>query len=70
MASVLTWADAYNTYNIQAHTYDTYNTYTCIHIHYIDKETLLIRESVYMNEYNSIETGYNMKHSVDLQNLY
>ncbi len=36
----------------------------------IDKETLLIRESVYMNEYNSIETGYNMKHSVDLQNLY
>jgi len=33
MASVLAWADAYNTYNIQAHTYDTYNTYTCIHIH-------------------------------------
>ena len=39
-------------------------------VDYIDKETLLIRESVYMNEYNSIETGYNMKHSVDLQNLY
>ena len=37
---------------------------------YIDKETMLIKESVYMNEYNSIETGYNMKHSVDLQNLY
>ena len=33
MASVLAWADAYNTYNIQAHTYDTYNTDTCIHIH-------------------------------------
>ena len=31
MASVLAWADAYNTYNIQAHTYDTYNTCTCIH---------------------------------------
>jgi hypothetical protein len=39
-------------------------------VDYIDKETLLIRESVYMNEYNSIETGYNVKHSVDLQNLY
>jgi hypothetical protein len=39
-------------------------------VDYIDKETLLIKESVYMNEYNSIETGYNMKHSVDLQNLY
>ena len=39
-------------------------------VDYIDKETLLIRESVLMNEYNSIETGYNMKHSVDLQNLY
>ena len=39
-------------------------------VEYIDKETLLIRESVYMNEYNSIETGYNVKHSVDLQNLY
>ncbi len=39
-------------------------------IDYIDKETLLIRESVYVNEYNSIETGYNVKHSVDLQNLY
>ena len=39
-------------------------------VDYIDKEKLLIRESVYMNEYNSIETGYNMKHSIDLQNLY
>jgi hypothetical protein len=39
-------------------------------VDYIDKETLLIKESVYMNEYNSIETGYNVKHSVDLQNLY
>jgi hypothetical protein len=39
-------------------------------VDYIDKETLLIKESVYMNEYNSIESGYNMKHSVDLQNLY
>ena len=39
-------------------------------VDYIDKETLLIRESVIMNEYNSIETGYNMKHSIDLQNLY
>ena len=39
-------------------------------VEYIDKETLLIRESVYMNEYNSIEAGYNTKHSVDLQNLF
>jgi hypothetical protein len=36
-------------------------------VDYIDKETMLIKESVGMNEYNSIETGYNMKHSVDLQ---
>ena len=39
-------------------------------VDYIDKETLSIKESVYMNEYNSIETGYNVKHSIDLQNLY
>jgi hypothetical protein len=39
-------------------------------VDYIDKETLLIRKSVYMNEYNSIETEYNIKHSIDLQNLY
>jgi hypothetical protein len=35
---------------------------------YIDVETLLIRESVCMNEYSSIESGYNTIHSVDLQN--
>ena len=39
-------------------------------VEYIDIETLLIKESVYMNEYNSIEAGYNTKHSVDLQNIY
>ena len=39
-------------------------------VEYIDNETLLIKESVLMNEYNSIESGYNTKHSVDLQNLY
>jgi hypothetical protein len=39
-------------------------------VEYIDVEQLLIKESVLMNEYNSIETGYNTKHSVDLQNLY
>ena len=39
-------------------------------VEYIDIETLLIKESVYMNEYNSIEFGFNTKHSVDLQNLY
>ena len=39
-------------------------------VEYIDNETLLIKESVLMNEYNSIESGYNSKHSVDLQNLF
>ena len=39
-------------------------------VEYIDVETLLIKESVLMNEYSSIELGYNTKHSVDLQNLY
>ena len=39
-------------------------------VEYIDIETLLIKESVYMNEYNSIEAGWNTKHSVDLQNLF
>ena len=39
-------------------------------VEYIDNETLLIRESVLMNEYNSIESGFNTKHSVELQNLY
>ncbi len=39
-------------------------------VDHIDKEASLTRESVYMNEYNSIETRYNVKHSVDLQNLY
>ena len=38
-------------------------------VEYIDKETLLIRESVMMDKYNSIEVGYNQKHFVDLQNL-
>jgi hypothetical protein len=37
---------------------------------YIAKESLMKRESVYMNEYNSIETGYTRKHSIYLQNLY
>jgi hypothetical protein len=46
-------------------------TFTVIDtVEYIDVETLLIKESVLMNEYNSIESGYNTKHSVDLQNLY
>ena len=39
-------------------------------VDYIDKKTLLIMESVYMDKYNSIEMGYNQKHSVDLQNLF
>ena len=39
-------------------------------VEYIDIETMLIKESVLMNEYNSIESGFNTKHSVDLQNLY
>jgi len=39
-------------------------------VEYIDIETLLIKESVYMNEYNSIEAGYNTKHSIQLQDLY
>jgi predicted GIY-YIG superfamily endonuclease len=39
-------------------------------VEYIDVEQLLIKESVLMNEYNSIETGYNTKHSIQLQDLY
>ena len=38
-------------------------------VEYIDNETLIIRESVMTDKYNSIELGYNTKHSVDLQNL-
>ena len=39
-------------------------------VEYIDVETLYIKESVLMNEYNSIESGYNVKHSIQLQDLY
>ena len=39
-------------------------------VEYINNETLLIRELVMMDKYNSIEVGYNTKHSVDLQNLF
>ena len=39
-------------------------------VEYIDIETLLIKESVLMNEYSSIELGYNTKHSIQLQDLY
>ena len=39
-------------------------------VEYIDIETLLIKESVLMNEYSSIELGYNVKHSIQLQDLY
>jgi hypothetical protein len=39
-------------------------------VEYIDIETLYIKESVLMNEYNSIEAGYNTKHSADLHNLF
>ena len=39
-------------------------------VEYIDIETVLIIESVYMNEYNSIELGFNTKNSIQLQDLY
>ena len=39
-------------------------------VEYIDIETLLITESVNMDKFNSIEAGYNVKYSVDLQNLF
>ena len=39
-------------------------------VEYIDVETLYIKESVLMNEYSSIESGYNVKHSADLHNLF
>ena len=39
-------------------------------VEYIDIETLLIKESVLMNEYNSIESGYNTKHSIQLHDFY
>ena len=39
-------------------------------VEYIGIETLFIKESVYMNEYNSIDAGYNVKHSIQLQDLY
>ena len=39
-------------------------------VEYIDVETFYIKESVLMNEYSSIELGYNVKHSILLQDLY
>ena len=49
---------------------DTF-TFQVIHeVKYIDVETLYIKESVLMNEYSSIESGYNVKHSADLHNLF
>ena len=46
-------------------------TFTVIDtVEYIDVESLLIRESVMMDKYNRIETGYNVKHSIQLQDLY
>ena len=39
-------------------------------VEYIDTETLLIKESVYMNEYSSIESGCNTKHSILLQDFF
>ena len=39
-------------------------------VEYIDNETLLIMESVTMDKYNSIESEYNVEHSVDLQNYF
>ena len=39
-------------------------------VEYIDIETVLIKESTHMNEFNSIEAGFNEKHSISLQDLY
>lgn len=39
-------------------------------IEYIDSEQLLIYESCCMDEYDSIDNGFNTKHSVDMFNLY
>ena len=39
-------------------------------VEYIDKQQLLIIESCFMDDSNSINNGYNTKHSVDMHNLY
>jgi len=39
-------------------------------IEYIDEETLLIAETTYIMAYDSINSGYNTKLSVSLENLY
>ncbi len=40
--------------------------FTFNQVDYIDKEEILIKESSIMNECNSTEAGYNMKHYIDL----
>jgi hypothetical protein len=39
-------------------------------VEYIDSQQLLIFESCCMDEYDSINNGYNTKHSIDMFNLY
>jgi group I intron endonuclease len=39
-------------------------------VEYIDSQQLLIYESCCIDEYDSINNGYNTKHSVDMFNLY
>ena len=39
-------------------------------IEYIDDETLLIAETTYIMAYDSINSGYNTKYSISLENLF
>ena len=39
-------------------------------IEYIDEETLLIAETTYIIAYDSINSGYNTKYSISLENLF
>jgi hypothetical protein len=39
-------------------------------VQYVDEETLLICEAMYMMDYDSIVSGYNTKYPVDLTNIF
>ena len=39
-------------------------------IEYIDEETLLIAETTYIMAYDSINSGYNTKYTISLENLF
>ena len=39
-------------------------------VEYIDEKTLLISEAMHIMAYDSINSGYNVKYPISLENLY